>query len=342
MKILVTGCAGFIGFHITERIMDRGHSVVGIDNMNEYYDLQLKKDRLKLLKKSVKDSNSRLESQGQDPCPDKLKFYKGNIADFGFLEKIVKKHKPDMILNLAAQAGVRYSLEAPFVYHESNLTGFMNILEIARQFKLPVIYASSSSVYGNRKDNYFSEVMYTDEPVSLYAATKKSNEILAYSYAKLYKVPLIGLRFFTVYGPYGRPDMAIFKFTKKILKGETIDVYNKGKMHRDFTYIDDIVEGIWKTIDYVRNDRYSKKVPYDIFNLGRGSTRELIDFVKIIEKECGVSAKINFMPMQKGDVLKTSADTTRAKREIGYHPHVDLEEGVARFVSWYRKYYKFN
>jgi UDP-glucuronate 4-epimerase len=334
MRVLVTGYAGFIGFHICKKLIKEKHHIIGIDNFNKYYDPRLKKSRHSKLikfycetkKKEYKDITSYVEFLNNGNA-----LVKEDIKDYKILKQLVENYKPDRVLHLAAQAGVRYSLEAPFVYSESNLTGFMNILEICRNYNLPLVYASSSSVYGEKKEEKFKETLNTDEPVSLYAATKKANEVMAYSYSKLYDIPMTGLRFFTVYGPYGRPDMAIFKFTEKILKGETIDVYNSGNMFRDFTYIDDIVEGTYSALKKVKNHK--------IYNLGFGNTRKLIDFVKIIESNCGKKAKINFLPVQGGDVLKTSADISKAKKDLNFNPKTPLEEGVKNFVDWYKEYY---
>jgi len=334
MRVLVTGFSGFIGHHVCKKIIESGHTVVGIDSMNKYYSSKLKKDRWKELERwCAKDLIH----------PVTPSLFKGNIKNYKLLDQIVEEQEPTVIVHLAAQAGVRYSLEAPFVYHESNLTGFMNILEICRNHKLDLVYASSSSVYGNCKEKKFKETLNTDNPVSLYAATKKANEVMAYSYSKLYNIQMVGLRFFTVYGPYGRPDMAIYKFTDKILKGEAIDVYNKGNMYRDFTYVEDIVDGIYTALRVLNecvflNDE--KNPPHEIYNLGCGNPRKLIDFVRLIEKECGKKAKINFLPMQPGDVLKTSADIKKARNNLNYWPATELEEGIEEFVKWFRGYHK--
>ncbi|MDB4330364.1 GDP-mannose 4,6-dehydratase [bacterium] len=332
MKVLVTGCCGFIGYHVCKRIMERGHDVVGIDNMNDYYDPQLKEDRLKGL------VNFHKELIGDRS--DNFFFLRGDVKDYGLLDSLVKEQEPWLILHLAAQAGVRYSLENPFVYHDSNLTGFMNILEISRQHELSLVYASSSSVYGDSKKKKFKETQNTDFPVSLYAATKKANEVMAYSYSKLYDQPMIGLRFFTVYGPWGRPDMAIYKFTKNILEGKPIDVYNEGNMYRDFTYIDDIVEGIYTSLRVLSEYEWEEgTIPHEIYNLGCGNPRKLIDFVRTIEKYCGKKADINFLPLQPGDVLKTSASITKAKNKLDFWPGTEMEEGIKNFVEWYKSYF---
>ncbi len=315
MKILVTGSAGFIGFHTTKALLDRGDSVVGIDNMNQYYDVTLKESRNNILKQNKN-----------------YIFYKENIANKEELFNIIKKEKPNKILNLAAQAGVRYSLENPFVYEESNLKGFLNILEACKEFKLDLVYASSSSVYGANTKIPFSEEDRVDQPISLYAATKKANEEMAFTYHHLYKINTTGLRFFTVCGPYGRPDMAMFSFTKDILEGNTIKLFNNGKMKRDFTFVSDIVNGILLAID--------KTFPCEVFNLARGESQELIDFVKEIENSTNKIAKTELLPLQQGDVLITYGDISKAKKMLGYNPKKSIKEGVKEFVDWYKEYYK--
>jgi len=309
--ILVTGSAGFIGFHTSKRLLERGDKIVGIDNLNDYYDVSLKKARLKELEKFKN-----------------FKFYKQDVS-----EGIKIDEKIDEICHLAAQAGVRYSIENPLAYEKTNMLGTLQVFEFARHNNIPsVIYASSSSVYGNNKDAPFNEKMQLDKPISLYAATKKANELYAYTYHYLYGINMTGLRFFTVYGPWGRPDMALFKFTKNILEDKQIDVYNSGKMKRDFTYIDDIVQGIILALD--------KESKFEIFNLARGKTIELIDFIKAIENSIGKVADKNMMPMQAGDVLLTSGDITHAREILEYSPKVSIKEGVESFVCWYKKYYK--
>lgn len=308
--ILVTGAAGFIGFHTSKELLERGDKVIGIDNLNNYYDPLLKMSRLEQLSKYKN-----------------FKFYKQDISDGISVDENVNK-----ICHLAAQAGVRYSIENPLAYQKANSLGTLQVFEFARQNKIPsVVYASSSSVYGNSSEAPFKEDMKIDEPISFYAATKKSNELYAHTYHHLYGINMTGLRFFTVYGPWGRPDMAPFKFTKKILENETIDVYNNGKMKRDFTYIDDITSGIVLALD--------KESPFEIFNLARGETVELMDFVSAIEEATGKVAKKNMMPMQAGDVLLTSGDIGRAKTMLGYTPKISIEKGVKEFVDWYKKYY---
>jgi UDP-glucuronate 4-epimerase len=316
MKILVTGSAGFIGFHTTKALLEKGHKIIGIDNMNQYYDITLKEDRNNILKQNKN-----------------YVFYKENIANKEELFKIIRKEKPEKILNLAAQAGVRYSLENPFVYEESNLKGFLNILEACKEFNLNLVYASSSSVYGANTKIPFSEEDRVDQPISLYAATKKSNEEMAFTYNHLYKIKTTGLRFFTVCGPYGRPDMALFSFTKDILEEKPIKLFNNGKMKRDFTFVNDIVQGILLALE--------KEFDCEVFNLARGESQELIDFVREIENSTQKTAITELFPLQKGDVLVTSADITKAKKLLGYNPKTSLKEGVKEFVDWYKDYYHY-
>jgi UDP-glucuronate 4-epimerase len=313
MKILITGSAGFIGFHTTKALLEKGHKIIGLDNMNKYYDVTLKEARNNILKNNKN-----------------YVFYKTNIANKEELFKIIEKEKPEKILNLAAQAGVRYSLENPFVYEESNLKGFLNILEACREFKLNLVYASSSSVYGANKKIPFEEKDRTEKHISLYAATKKSNEEMAFTYNHLYKIKTTGLRFFTVCGPYGRPDMALFSFTKDILEEKPIKLFNNGKMKRDFTFVSDIVDGILLALE--------KEFDCEVFNLARGESQNLIDFVIEIENNTKKAVK-EFFPLQQGDVLITLADITKAKKLLGYNPKKSLKEGVKEFVEWYKEYY---
>jgi len=316
--ILVTGSAGFIGFHVTKKLLETGNKVIGVDSLNNYYEPKLKKNRNKILTKS---SN--------------YKFYKLNLKNEKELRKIFEENKIDKICHLAAQAGVRYSLENPLAYEESNLKSFINILECARHFKIKdFVYASSSSVYGkNEMDKKgFKESDEVNKPISLYAATKKANELIAYNYHHLFGINCTGLRFFTVYGPYGRPDMAIYIFTKNILAGKNIDVYNHGKMFRDFTYVDDIVNGIIKSLE--------KSYPYEIFNLGNSDTVELKYLITTIEKNLEQKAKINFKPIQPGDVEKTFANISKAKKMLDFDPKTKIEKGVKNFIEWYKEYYK--
>jgi len=312
---LVTGAAGFIGFHLSKKLLEMGERVVGVDNLNSYYDVNLKKARLELLKS---DNN--------------FKFYREDIQDLNALKDIFEQHKIEIICNLAAQAGVRHSLKDPFSYQKSNLEGFLNLLELARKNKIGnFVYASSSSVYGNNKKTPFSIDDRVDTPISLYAATKKANELIAHSYSHLYQIPCTGLRYFTVYGPWGRPDMALFLFADAILRKVPINVYNYGRMKRDFTYIDDIVEG---TIAAIK-----RPVPYDIFNLGNSDSIHLLDFIRILEEELGQKAEKNMMPMQPGDVAETMADIKKSKKLLGFSPKTPVREGIRKFVAWYRQYY---
>tara|TARA_X000000368_G_scaffold417948_1_gene415880 strand:+ start:3736 stop:4695 length:960 start_codon:yes stop_codon:yes gene_type:complete len=314
-KILITGSVGFIGYHLCKQLLDNGFSVFGIDNINDYYDINLKHSRLKKLKKYKE-----------------FQFEKIDISNYNDLKKIFVKLKPHIVINLAAQAGVRYSIENPFVYAKSNMLGFVNIIDLCKEFKIKkFIYASSSSVYGESENNIFSENDIINKPISLYAASKISNELIAYSYSQLFGLSTIGLRFFTVYGPYGRPDMAYFIFTDKIFNNKTIDVYNNGKMKRDFTYIDDIINGVISVLD--------KDFNYEIFNLGNNKSEELLDLIKIIEYKLSKKAKINFLPMQDGDVINTYADITKSKNLLSYNPLTSLKDGMDNFINWYKKYY---
>jgi len=309
--ILITGAAGFIGFHTAKKLLERGDKIIGIDNLNEYYDVSLKEARLNILKKFPNFS-----------------FYKKDIS-----EEIKIQEKIDQVCHLAAQAGVRYSIENPLIYEKSNSLGTLQVFEFARKNNIKtVVYASSSSVYGNNPDAPFKETMKLDKPISLYAATKKSNELYAHVYHHLFGINMTGLRFFTVYGPWGRPDMALFKFTKNILEEKEIEVYGNGNMKRDFTYVEDIVGGIVSALD--------KEYSFEIFNLARGESIELMDFIKAIEEATGKIAKINFKPMQPGDVLLTSGDIAKAKEMLGYNPKTSVGEGIKNFVSWYKEYYK--
>lgn len=335
-KILVTGAAGFIGSHLAKRLLERGDLVVGLDNMNDYYNPQLKVDRLKNLEvfPEFRFVNCDLENR------DKM-------AELFALESF------DVVVNLAAQAGVRYSIQNPFAYIQSNIVGFMNILEGCRHNGVKhLVYASSSSVYGANTTMPFSVHHNVDHPLSLYAATKKSNELMAHTYASLYNLPCTGLRFFTVYGPWGRPDMALFLFTKAILEGQPIDVYNHGKMQRDFTYIDDIVEGVVRVCDKVpaANSAWDGKcpdpgtsfAPYKIYNIGNNNPVELLYFIETLERSLGKAARKNFLPMQAGDVLATYADVDDLMSDVGFKPATSIEAGVARFVEWYRNYYNIS
>lgn len=319
MHILVTGAAGFIGAAVSEKLLTAGCKVVGLDNLNDYYDVQLKKDRLEQVIGSHKN----------------FEFVQEELADRATIEKLFKQHDFDLVVHLAAQAGVRYSLENPQSYVDSNLVGFANILEGCRHQKdCDLIYASSSSVYGENDKFPFHESDRVDYPVSFYAATKKANELMAYSYQSLYDLKMIGLRFFTVYGPWGRPDMAPFRFASRMLAGEEIPVYNHGKMIRDFTYIDDIVEGVCKVL-FERQG-----ATQEVYNIGRGAPVDLMDFIKALENGLEVEAKIKMLPMQDGDVPRTMADTTLLKQDFGYQPSISINQGVSNFAKWYKDYYQ--
>jgi UDP-glucuronate 4-epimerase len=326
MKVLVTGAAGFIGFHLTLALIGRGDEVVGIDNLNNYYDPALKKSRLDEINKHSNSSN--------------FEFIKADISDKELIEEIFVKHKFDVVVNLAAQAGVRYSLENPHAYVDSNLVGFVNILEGCRNYKVGhLVFASSSSVYGMNIKQPFSTKDPVDYPISLYAATKKSNELMAHAYSHLYDIPTTGLRFFTVYGPFGRPDMAYYKFTKAILNGDSIDVYNNGKMKRDFTYIDDITEGLIRVCNSAPlsqiNSVSSATPPYKLYNIGNNNPITLFDFIAAVEKSCNKKAKKNLLPMQPGDVLTTFADIDELENDIGFRPSTSISDGIDKFVKWY-------
>ncbi len=332
-KILVTGAAGFIGFHLTKTLLDRGDAVVGFDNLNNYYDVSLKEARL-----------------GRLTGRDGFTFVKGDLADREAMAELFSREGFDKVVHLAAQAGVRYSLVNPHAYIDSNISGFMNILEGCRHNGVShLVYASSSSVYGANTTMPFSIHHNVDHPVSLYAATKKANELMAHTYASLYGLPCTGLRFFTVYGPWGRPDMALFLFTRAILEGEPIDVFNEGKMRRDFTYIDDIVEGVKRVTDLTpapdrewsgaAPDPGTSYAPYRIYNIGNNSPVELLRFIEALEEKLGRKAIRNLMPIQPGDVPATCADVDDLMRDTGFRPKTTIEEGIGRFVDWYRGYY---
>jgi UDP-glucuronate 4-epimerase len=317
MKILVTGAAGFIGMHLAEALLDDSHEVVGFDNFNDYYGVQIKLDR-----------HARLEGR---------KGYtgiKGDITDYEQLTALFQKHQFDHVCHLAAQAGVRYSISHPFAYQKANLEGHLNILEACRHAKVPrLVYASSSSVYGGNKKVPFSEPDPVDSPISLYAATKKADELMSYTYTHLYGLKTVGLRFFTVYGPWGRPDMAMWMFTKSMLAGQPIQVFNHGRMKRDFTYVDNIVFGIKAALFADGLD------PYEIFNLGNNNPENLMDMIGLIARTLGVEAKMELVPLQPGDVPATYADISKAQKKLGYTPHTPITEGVPKFVQWYREYH---
>ena len=326
MQVLVTGAAGFIGFHVSLALLARGDTVIGIDNLNDYYDVALKVARIKELEK-VGAQN--------------FHFIKLDIADSQALADLFTSHKPQRVVHLAAQAGVRYSLKNPHVYVQSNLVGFTNILEACRHNRTEhLVYASSSSVYGGNTKLPFSEQDKVDNPVSLYAATKKANELMAHTYSHLYGLPTTGLRFFTVYGPWGRPDMAPFLFADAILNGKPIQVFNHGDMLRDFTYIDDIVEGVVRVLDKIASPEGNSHTPYRLFNIGNNQPERLLDFIAMLENAFGKTTQKEMLPMQAGDVKATFADTTALENWVGFKPHTDLKVGVEKFVAWYRDFYR--
>ena len=334
MKVLVTGTAGFIGSTLTHRLLDRGDEVIGLDNVNDYYDVNLKLSRLERL-----------------TCRNGFTDVRGDLEDRELINETFAKHKPDRVVNLAAQAGVRYSLENPHAYIDSNIIGFTNILEACRHNEVEhLVYASTSSVYGANTNMPFSVHDNVDHPVSLYAATKKANELMAHTYSHLFGLPTTGLRFFTVYGPWGRPDMALFLFTRSILEGKPINVFNNGNHRRDFTYVDDIVEGVIRTLDKVaapnrdwdsdRPDPGTSKAPFRIYNIGNNAPVNLMDYIETLENALGMKAEKNLLPLQPGDVPDTYADVQDLVRDVGYKPATSIEEGIGKFVDWYREYYK--
>lgn len=322
-SVLITGAAGFIGFHLSKRLLDMGATIIGFDNLNDYYDVSLKESRLAIL----------------HPYPT-FTFIKGDLADEESVTTIFAKYHPDIVVNLAAQAGVRYSIDHPRSYIHSNIIGFFNILEACRHYPVDhFLFASSSSVYGNQEKTPFSTTDNVDHPISLYAATKKSDELMAYTYSHLYGIPVTGLRFFTVYGPYGRPDMAYFKFTNMIFKGQPIKIYNHGDMYRDFTYVDDIVTGIEHMlcnppIENVKGDKYK------IYNIGNNKPEKLMYFIETLEKVLGKKAEKKFLPMQPGDVYQTYADVSDLEQNFDFKPQTSIEDGLKHFAEWYKKYYK--
>jgi len=348
MKILVTGTAGFIGFFLAKRLLEKGYEVVGLDNINDYYDVKLKYGRLREL--GIAEDEVEYGKRAESSKFENHSFYMIDLADGETMESLFKSEKFDAVCNLAAQAGVRYSLENPMAYVQSNLAGFANILEKCRNHDVENLsYASSSSVYGMNKSMPFRVSDSVDHPVSLYAATKKSNELLAHTYSHLYGIKTTGLRFFTVYGPWGRPDMAPMLFADAILHDRPINVFNYGKMQRDFTYIDDIVEGVVRVIehpaepnenfDYLNPDPATSPAPYRVYNIGNGKPVKLMDFILTLEKHLGKKAQMNMMPMQPGDVEATWADTSALERDAGYKPSTDLDSGIGKFVKWYREFY---
>ncbi|ORM86128.1 protein CapI [Pantoea deleyi] len=334
MNFLVTGAAGFIGFHVSQRLLAAGHQVVGIDNLNDYYDVNLKHARLNLIN-----------------AESGFTFIEMDLADRDAMASLFDQHQFQRVIHLGAQAGVRYSIENPHAYADANLIGHLNILEGCRHHKIEhLLYASSSSVYGLNRKMPFSTEDSVDHPVSLYAATKKANELMSHTYSHLYQLPTTGLRFFTVYGPWGRPDMALFKFTRAMIAGEAIDVYNQGQMKRDFTYIDDIAEAIVRLQAVIpqQDDNWTvetgspatSSAPYRVYNIGNSQPVTLMNYIEALEKALGITAKKNLMPMQPGDVLETSADTEALFKAIGFKPQTGVEEGVKNFVAWYRDFYR--
>ncbi|MBU9724614.1 NAD-dependent epimerase [Diplocloster modestus] len=321
-KVFITGGAGFIGFHLSKSLLNKGCHVIGLDNLNDYYEVKLKMDRLKILRNH-----------------DNYKFYKDDLSDKERLNFIFSEERPDIVVNLGAQAGVRYSIDNPDAYMQSNVIGFYNILECCRKYPVEhLVFASSSSVYGANKKVPFSTEDMVDYPVSLYAATKKSNELMAHCYSKLYKIPATGLRFFTVYGPFGRPDMAYFKFAKKIMNGEPIQVYNNGDMMRDFTFIDDIVLGVENILSNPPAEMETG-ARYKVYNIGNNKPESLMYFIQTLEKCLGRKAEKQFLPMQPGDVYQTYADVTELMRDFDFKPSTSIEIGLAKFVEWFKEYY---
>ena len=332
MKILVTGAAGFIGYHLCEKLLSLKHDVVGLDNINDYYDVSLKYSRLGNL--GISNDVAYNTSVAGNKYSNQFKFIKLNIEDKVNLPLLFEGEKFDIVCNLAAQAGVRYSIENPFAYVVSNVVGFMNILEACRNYNVnKLVYASSSSIYGTNEKVPFSVSDNVDNPISLYAATKKSNELMAHTYSHLFGIRTVGLRFFTVYGPWGRPDMAMFLFTEAILNNKPIKVFNNGNLSRDFTFIDDIIDGVTATLLGNTDE------PYMLYNIGNSTPVKLLDFIEEIENTTQIKADKQFLPMQQGDVEKTWADVTDLKRDFGYSPKVNVKEGVQKFVDWYKSYY---
>jgi len=348
MKILVTGSAGFIGFHVVKKLIEKGYEIIGLDNINDYYDIGLKYARLSQL--GLEEDKIIYNKLINNNIHSYYRFIKLNLEDTENILRLFKTEKFQIVIHLAAQAGVRFSLENPGKYISSNIEGFMNIIEGCRYYNINhLIYASSSSVYGLNEKFPFSTHDNVDHPISLYAASKKANELIAHSYSHLFNIPSTGLRFFTVYGPWGRPDMALFHFTKSILENNPINIFNNGLMERDFTYIDDIVNGILlimekpatpnKSWNGLKPDPDSSIAPYKIYNIGKGNPVKLMDFIEAIEKELGIVAIKNFLPLQPGDVIKTWADTTELIKDFNYQPKTDIQEGVKQFIRWYLSYY---
>ena len=328
LKILITGVAGFIGFHLAQRLLARGDTVIGVDNLNDYYDVTLKEARLQ-----------QLQTHAQSAL---FNFIKLDITDADALNDVFQSFAPQRVVHLAAQAGVRYSLQNPLAYAQSNLLGFTNILEVCRHHAIEhLVYASSSSVYGGNTKTPFSETDMVDGPVSFYAATKKANELMAHTYSHLYDLPTTGLRFFTVYGPWGRPDMSPFLFAHAIYNNQPIKVFNHGDMMRDFTYIDDIIEGVVRVIDKIATPAFGNTPPYRIFNIGNHQPEQLLDFIQYLEQAIGKKAIKEFLPMQNGDVKVTYADTSALNAWVGFEPSTDLKTGLDRFVDWYEAYFGY-
>ncbi len=351
MTILVTGTAGFIGYHVVQRLLADGHQVTGVDSINNYYDVSIKMKRLE--RSGINNPQEATFDNVLKSADGKYIFYRGLIEDKKRMEEVFQSASFDRVIHLAAQAGVRYSLENPQAYITSNIDGFANVLECCRHAKIPhLVYASSSSVYGMNDQNPFSVNQNVDHPVSLYAASKKSNELMAHAYSHLFHLPTTGLRFFTAYGPWGRPDMALFIFTRSILKGKPIQVFNEGNMLRDFTFIDDIVEGVVRVMNHIPkgdpawensvSDSSSSKAPYKIYNIGNNSPVRLMDFISAIEKELGMEAKKEFLPLQPGDVPETFADISSLVNDTGYKPGTSISEGIKIFIDWYKMYYNIN
>lgn len=347
MKILVTGSAGFIGFHLVIRLITEGHTVVGLDNINDYYDVNLKFGRLAAT--GIPMDQIQYNTLVPSTWNPGYRFIKLDLEDMPNMRQLFENEGFQIVVNLAAQPGIRYSLLNPHAYINSNVVGFMNILECCRNYPVKhLVYASSSSVYGLNKESIFSTGDAVDHPVSLYAASKRANELMAHTYSHLYNIPTTGLRFFTVYGPWGRPDMAVFSFTKSILDGKTIAIYNYGDMYRDFTYIDDIIEGVTRVIIHppagadgnAPLSPSSSPAPFKVYNIGNNSPVKLLDFVEILEKELGTEAKRELLPLQPGDVYSTYADVNPLINDLGYKPSTPLSKGVKEFVSWYRNFYK--
>jgi len=340
MKLLITGTAGFIGFHLVKRLLSNQHEIIGLDNINDYYDIGLKFDRLK----ETGISKERIEYGKliQSKTFTNYRFVKANLEDQKLLEDLFEKENFDFVVNLAAQAGVRYSIENPRTYISSNIVGFMNVLECCRHNKIKhLVYASSSSIYGNTDKIPFSEKDNVDFPISLYAATKKTNELMAHTYSHLYQLPTTGLRFFTVYGPYGRPDMAPMLFIKAITEGRQIKIFNNGNLSRDFTYIDDVIEGIVRVIDHIPDENAEHSF-YHLFNIGHSQPVQLMDFIETLEASIGKKAIFEMLPMQQGDVKTTYADTSALEYTTGYKPTTNLKEGMIQFVEWWNQYVNDN